>query len=92
MNYYHGSNKFFKEFDLDKCNKDFYTVVHLTPHKQYAINFANNLEGPSHLYEVSVKGQETIEYREFMMNQSYASLDKLKIVKIIDLNGGKCLM
>jgi hypothetical protein len=84
MNLYHGSNTFFEEFDFDKSLSDF-PQIHLTPHKQYAIDYAlyktENFGGTPYLYTVEVELYKDREYNEAMCNMIYGSYAILKIIK-----------
>lgn len=74
MVYYHGSNVKFQEFDLSKGGGR----LCLTPHLEYAKHFGR------WIYVVSVEGCEDVEWREWMNNITFASLDKIKIIDIIE--------
>lgn len=79
MNYYHGSPIFFKEFD-----KNVQPLIHLTPHIDYAMNFALKDDVDyGYLYEISVEGYEDKEYNEGMVNMTIQS--DSPIIKIVDI-------
>lgn len=77
MNYYHGSPYEFEKFNLESIS-----IVHLTPHIEYAMGFAFKDSDEGYLYEVEVKGHEHIEYTTAMSNICFASDDKLEIIKM----------
>lgn len=78
MNYYHGSNALFDQFDLSKCKGN---KLHLTPHIEYARGFGR------YVYVVQVKGDEHVIYNDCMNNISFSGLDNIKILEVIDQDG-----
>ena len=83
MEYYHGSPEKFKVFDLSKSKSEFTKVIHLTPHRHYAIDFATKDTGSGYLYTVKIKGEDpNIQYHEWMSNVSFAQIDNLEITNI----------
>ena len=83
MNYYHGSPEKFDKFDLSKSKSEFVKVIHLTPHKKYAIDFATKYSGSGYLYTVNVKDEDSNrQYHESMSNVSFAQTDNLEITNI----------
>lgn len=81
MEYYHGSPEKFEQFDLTKSKSEFTKVIHLTPHRHYAIDFATKDNGSGYLYTVIVKNEDpNRQYRESMSNVSFAQIDNLEII------------
>lgn len=81
MNYYHGSPEKFDQFDLTKSKSEFVKVIHLTPHRHYAIDFATKDNGSGYLYTVIVKGDGPHrQYHSGMSNLSFAQTDNLEII------------
>ena len=82
MNYYHGSPFKFDKFDFSK-SKSPQKTMHITPHLEYAKQFAINENGKGYVYTIIIKSEDpNIEYNQYMSNVSFRSDFDLEIINI----------
>ncbi len=78
--YYHGSPHKFDKFDFTKSKG--YGMC-LTPHRDYAIQFAKKEGGKGYLYTIRDLTQDTnIQYNEFLQNVTIASDKNIQIIGV----------
>lgn len=86
MLYYHGSDQKFDEFDISKAGTGLGSsakVIHLTPHKEYAIDCIKRLGrgNKGYLYTVQVIGQEETKLSITAQNICFGSNKGLVILE-----------